>query len=1006
MAKKLIDILSDAAVVRDETNEKANTAERVGGVLVELANYLSAFAPVSDVTVETEGDYVRLVLHIKNEDGTVSTRRVTLPAASTSSAGVLTSELLKALNAADRSNEYLAQEGISKAESASAMLFAEEAARKETDAELLKRIIGKSTASSAYNDPFKYLKNYQSEKDENGTITKHAIRVMQDALLDTLRHSDYSESFPYIGHMRAHIEGVPIGMWTYVKAWNTGSTNGVFVQVVRTNFGLKGGVISSALTSEFHEYHRTVTVSMADGSVTDVTATAWKESTVTTEQAKKLNIITYLGHYSTRDALLAAAAKINVVQLSSDNSVRILYGTYTEGSTNSVLILQHNTRTGAVSESGRGTTMQYVFDGKERYTRYIDHNASSVTAVQPLQREGVRNLYFTPKGFIGLRDMWGTQVGSGFFLPDNTAIREDAANTTATSVGLIITSFLGTTKTATLGAVTSARAGLMTVALYNELKQATAGVAAEETARINLGNQIAADIQSIYKRLAAADAELSASISAEEAARTQRDAELTVALTAETNTRLTADSDEKEARETADDELSERITSEAAAREASDAELQAKIQDHEDRIWKLENQWYGIEWDTEVSSPAVTRIGNMDLHRTLPIQSRMRGCLLDDNGKVTKYLNPKDWTGEVRDGSRGQVMVEIPMHYRRCETEGTKRRVKLSEYPLPGFLPIPRMYPSAYEASLQRSTNKLCSVVNTDPDFRGGNNNAAWDGTYRSLLGRPVTDINRTNFRTYARNRNNAATAEWNLYTYHVHKAIYWLYVVEYANRNSQLPFTAELTAEGFHQGGLGAGVSDWLWSDWSIFYGYYPFVPCGHTDTLGNSTGVVAYTALNADGSELKTSNVPRYRGVENPFGHIWKWTDGINVRISPTEANGGDNLSKVFVCEDPAKFNDSNYEGYSHVGNEARTNGYVKEVVFGEGGEIMPSLVGGGSTQFFCDNHWTNIPTTETLRGVLLSAAAHNGASGGLAAASSDNAPSYSLANIGSRLCFIPSE
>lgn len=136
MAKKLIDILSDAAVVRDETNEKANTAERVGGVLVELANYLSAFAPVSNVTVEADGANVRLVLHLKNEDGTVSTRGVTLPAASTSSAGVLTSELLKALQAADKANEDLAKEGISKAESASAMLFAEEAARKEADLSL------------------------------------------------------------------------------------------------------------------------------------------------------------------------------------------------------------------------------------------------------------------------------------------------------------------------------------------------------------------------------------------------------------------------------------------------------------------------------------------------------------------------------------------------------------------------------------------------------------------------------------------------------------------------------------------------------------------------------------------------------------------------------------------------------------------------------------------------------------------------------------------------------
>ena len=68
--------------------------------------------------------------------------------------------------------------------------------------------------------------------------------------------------------------------------------------------------------------------------------------------------------------------------------------------------------------------------------------------------------------------------------------------------------------------------------------------------------------------------------------------------------------------------------------------------------------------------------------------------------------------------------------------------------------------------------------------------------------------------------------------------------------------------------------------------------------------------------------------------------------MRISPNADKGGDGLSKVFVCSDPAKFNDSNYEGYSHVGNEARAEGYVKEVIFGEGGEIMPKTVGGGST------------------------------------------------------------
>ena len=413
--------------------------------------------------------------------------------------------------------------------------------------------------------------------------------------------------------------------------------------------------------------------------------------------------------------------------------------------------------------------------------------------------------------------------------------------------------------------------------------------------------------------------------------------------------------------------------------------------------------WYGIEKDTTVSTPTCTRIGNMDYHRTLPVQSLMRGCLLADDGTVNKYLDPDDWTNEVRDGSQGQVMVEIPRHYRKCETDGNIIRVKLSLLPLDGFLEVPKMYVSAYEAALERSTNKLCSVVNDGANYRGGNNNANYDGTYRSFLGRPATAISRTTFRNYARKRKSGST-EWNCYLYQVHKALFWLFTVEYATLNSQAAFNAELTSEGYRQGGLGAGVSDWSSSDWSTFNEVYPFVPCGHTDTLGNATGVVAYTAYNADGSELKTSNVPRYRGVENPFGHIWKWTDGINVRISPTEANGGDNLSKVFVCEDPSKLNDSNYNGYKHVGNEARTNGYVKEIIFGEEGEIMPSLVGGGSTQFFCDSHYTNIPTTETLRGVRFGGGVSNGASGGLAYADSFNAPSTSGTAVGSRLCFIP--
>lgn len=412
---------------------------------------------------------------------------------------------------------------------------------------------------------------------------------------------------------------------------------------------------------------------------------------------------------------------------------------------------------------------------------------------------------------------------------------------------------------------------------------------------------------------------------------------------------------------------------------------------------------YGIEFDTAVSSPACTRIGNLSLHKSLPIHNRMKGCLLNNDGEVVEYLNPTNWTGQTRDGSRGQVMVELPMHYRKFETDGTKRRVRISEYPLPGYHLVGKRYISAYEAAVQRSTTTLCSVVNMDADYRGGGNNSAWDGSYRTLLGRPATAISRTNFRNYARKRK-ANSTEWNCMTYDIHKELYWLFVIEYATLNSQATFNAQKDSNGYAQGGLGAGVTTLTSAEWNTLNGYNPFAPCGHTDSLGNGSGEVPYEVPNADGAILKTVMVPRYRGVENPFGHIWQWTDGINIRISPTEANGGDELSKVFICADPAKFSDSGYNGYAHVGNEARAEGYVKEVIFGEGGEIMPSVVGGGSTTYFCDYHYTNIPTAEALRGVLFGGNANYGSSAGFAYANSSNAPSNTIANFGSRLCFIP--
>lgn len=415
--------------------------------------------------------------------------------------------------------------------------------------------------------------------------------------------------------------------------------------------------------------------------------------------------------------------------------------------------------------------------------------------------------------------------------------------------------------------------------------------------------------------------------------------------------------------------------------------------------------YYGIEWDTTVSNPKPTRIGKMELHKELPLQSMMRNCILKNDGSVAYYLHANDSTkqdnGAAADltGATGQMETELPDMYVRFETDGNKCRHLQSTEPLPGFHLWRKGYIGSVEATVQRSTTTLASVCNTDADYRGGNNDATRDGTYRTMLGMPATNISLTNFRAYARKR---GSTEWNCNLYRLHKMMWWLFAVEYANFNSQADFNAALDENGYHQGGLGAGVTTWDGTSWSNYNGYYPLVPCGVTNSLGNHTGTVDYNVIGSDGSTVKTFAVPRYRGVENPFGHIWKWTDGCKCIIQ-SEASGG--LSKFYVCDNPANFTSSGTTNYDYRGNLPRSEGYVKALILGEDGEIMPLAVGAGSTTYFCDYFYTNIPTSgESERGVLFGGSAHHGAGAGFVFAYTNYTATYANATFGSRLCFDP--
>ena len=401
---------------------------------------------------------------------------------------------------------------------------------------------------------------------------------------------------------------------------------------------------------------------------------------------------------------------------------------------------------------------------------------------------------------------------------------------------------------------------------------------------------------------------------------------------------------------------------------------------------------YGVEWDTASSSPDGVRVGNMQLHRDLPVQSGMRGVVLDNNGGVYYYHEPTAW--KMTFASKDYAsMVEIPDHWYRIYITGTKFKMMLSSIPLPGYKHISKFYIGSSEAQMLRSLGLLMSDKTNSTDTRGGDNTAEWDGTYRSLLGRPVTNLTRDQFRQAARKRGSG----WEMYTYNAHKILFWLFAVEYATLDSQKPFNAQKDANGFAQGGLGPGPTQM--TDWTNFNKINPLIPCGYTNEFGNGSGEKAYVVKNASGGTHATLMANRYRGIENPFGHIWKYTDGANIQVTTGDAG----LSILWTTDDPSNFSDTSYAGYNKKGNICRTNGYAKKMLLGEDGDIVATEIGGSSSTYWCDYYYTNT-SANRMQVVLVGGTAGDGSAAGLANVRANSAPSDASRDFGSRLCFFP--
>lgn len=435
------------------------------------------------------------------------------------------------------------------------------------------------------------------------------------------------------------------------------------------------------------------------------------------------------------------------------------------------------------------------------------------------------------------------------------------------------------------------------------------------------------------------------------------------------------------------------------------------------------DMWYGVKGDFTSLDANLTRVGNLDLHRTLPIQSKLRRFVENEDGSVKYYLHQNDsrkkdgGAAAVLDSTDGNVMLEVPEHYFRLEISGTQWIYAISEYPLPGFIKISRKSIAPWFSTIDTTESKAVSgcfltwngdeiardsngyVICTDnaARFRGGSgsSHASWDGTYRSQLGMGRTYISKAGARNYCKNGTHIGM-------YRAYNTIAWLQRIEYASLNCQATYTTTLTADGYHQGGLGSGcsVSSGEWNTWS---GYYPFVPGGVTATLGNNTGKVSYTIKGWTGGD-KVVQVTSYRGLEVPFEYLWHLADDVLIHHSPTTEN---NKSVAYLCEDPTKFTSHSDsattvpDGYEAITELPRSEGYIKTFGISTKGVAFPSAIGGSSTTGGCDYFYHPGETASGWYGALLSGRAVYGARAGFGSLYTDDRSSSAYATIGFRLC-----
>ena len=305
---------------------------------------------------------------------------------------------------------------------------------------------------------------------------------------------------------------------------------------------------------------------------------------------------------------------------------------------------------------------------------------------------------------------------------------------------------------------------------------------------------------------------------------------------------------------------------------------------------------FGVMWDYSLSSPQLSRLTpqNDPLTIVTNVPSQEPTACIGNNGSgQSEFDNYMPWRGMRRynyidgqivdfiDYQSGETFVYIPTFWSKIVDDSTNNRMYF--------------YISSAEISTfvkHHGSGRYVSRYECNDNFLSASGFMPKKNTSMSNFREGITAIDSIHYQ----------------YDIHTYSAIELLYIVEFANLNSQ-----EKIGPGITSGGV-AQIT-------------------GQTDILTHHTG----RALGTD-----NRSAIQYRWVENLWGNVWNYADGILIYHG-----------EIFICDDETKYSNlTSNVNYKDTGlTVVTTNGFIKAKFPYINSYLFPSVVGGSDSTYMCD-------------------------------------------------------